>query len=610
MGSFDIADAQQLEPQQSRGGKGRPRGRGRGLDLDPGTGRGRRRGRGGRRSWEEIKERRAEDFPPGPANAAELGNWPSTLVHALLSNSPERIARLQSVLARTVQVTTDYSGFECPREGTRLTMAALRREFPQCWPSNIEHPLKFVRSCDNDEFQQSVLCNISRDLESSEMCVLQDIMDRLPTAARGYVRAAAEGAASSETATSKASKCEANRSIWEWVMENSEWIFDINAKSRCLVHEHDCSAHKPCTLSPAERPLKANIGGPTCLPHTSQGKAEGEASTHDVPHTVWIAERAYLADKLQEDIMFLECTPRYPVSTLRSRLRNTHMVFHVVDGPELHGWPHRRMRILAVCLNLKTIEWKGPTGDEEIGKEYSSLFHRATTVAGDIFMLADHSERVKEYRRLAAVQGWIFSNHEVDSMPREDLLRALLPPGGMSRFRNACKTLADRMSLGGKLLFDCDHNIGTGPGSGSDWPCSLRHGSVFSLSSPSATESTSGEILPEWKLAVPSEYLSALGFLMHDEMAGDWGISTMEPLLRNLSAGKVHTLVGNGMHLVTQSSWMFYIYSNIIYLPGSPGPNCSPNKIRKRHSFKGPELPSQSVDNPIPDLDVHPNDLD
>ena len=86
----------------------------------------------------------------------------------------------------------------------------------------------------------------------------------------------------------------------------------------------------------------------------------------------------------REDLCFFECTPHYPILRLREALKDTRHLLFVKDGPELHGWPHRRKRVLAAGVNKQTLQWVGPKNDKDIVHDYSMRFYKASAVSGSI----------------------------------------------------------------------------------------------------------------------------------------------------------------------------------------------------------------------------------
>ena len=178
-------------------------------------------------------------------------------------------------------------------------------------------------------------------------------------------------------------------------------------------------------------------------------------------------------------------------------------------------------------------------------------------MTGDILMMASDEQRHAHYCKLAATQGFHLHPSDIPNIPKDELLRMILPPGGVQRFQEWLKDNDKKGSLGGTLLFDAAHHVhAKGSTSGTDWPVNLRHGTVVA-----AHWEQDGKC--SWKVACPFEYLVAMGFHMFPEMAHSWGLSPLHSVLSDYSAAHIQHLVGNGMHLVTQASFMLYTLSFI-----------------------------------------------
>ena len=65
-----------------------------------------------------------------------------------------------------------------------------------------------------------------------------------------------------------------------------------------------------------------------------------------------------------------------------------------------------------------------------------------------------------------------------------------------------------------------------------------------------------------WTLATGMEHMALQGFLVH-EPPGPFGLSKLTELLRKKDPEDLKHMAGDGMHLVTQASFMFYILANI-----------------------------------------------
>ena len=398
----------------------------------------RRCGQGpGRSKWAQRKVDDAATLPAGPETAEDLGNWPAAVVAGLIScraEDEEVALRLQSHLLAEIVVYTDYSGMDCPREALQLGFAALQKACG--WQHPILAQLKFVRSCDISALAQKVLLELA---EQQDGCVFQDMLARLPQTAQLWIESAKpDPDASMESAR------EAYSVVRQWVFENRDWIFPDDAESWCCRHMKQCPAHPllqasqsmaaPAVASKAsmgQRPLMVNCAGVSCLPWTAEGSQRREASECDIPHSVWVAERSVRANRLQEDICFIECTPRYAFDKMFAQpLETTHHCFRIRVGPELLGWPHRRMRLLGVGLSKLTMEWVGPSTPEAIAQDFAERFHRAVMLSGDVFCMASDSEVKHEYCTLAAKQKNFISTADLEALDPDVLLRLMLPPGG------------------------------------------------------------------------------------------------------------------------------------------------------------------------------------
>ena len=79
----------------------------------------------------------------------------------------------------------------------------------------------------------------------------------------------------------------------------------------------------------------------------------------------------------------------------------------------------------------------------------------------------------------------------------------------------------------------------------------LRHGNVFMVQRT---------LEGEWKLqlACDFEYLQALGFHVYPEACACHGVTDLLTILGTMAKTAMREMVGNGMHLVTQASWMYF----------------------------------------------------
>eukprot|EP00971_Amphidinium_carterae_P323184 6422726-Amphidinium_carterae.2 len=386
-----------------------------------------KRRRVGRPSSSDLKAVALETYPPGPSTCEALGSWPDHVADGLASsgNDSELTHRLWRHFHEGLRVSTDYSGMDCCREGFRLTLAALIKKHKWHPSSLAPQPLRWDHVCDIAPLAQQVLLETT----PADTCVFSDILHRLPQEAQSWISAASPSRSDAATAAA----AEAYSEIKTWVDENAKWLYPDAATSYCLRHKCNCRVVKDSSGTDStemtqmsvmkdssgtdsaemsvmkdssgtdsaemKRPLVLNIAGVSCLPWTIVGKQEGFGSPCEVPHTVWVYERRERALCGQEDLVLVECTPRYPVPvTLGEPLQDSHHTVSIVTGPEQMGWPHRRTRKLAACISKKTCFWTGPVTDAEVAEDFRSRFNRGVVLAGSAFFMASEEDDLKRNR--------------------------------------------------------------------------------------------------------------------------------------------------------------------------------------------------------------------
>ena len=130
-------------------------------------------------------------------------------------------------------ITTDYYGFDFPRESLRILVPKLAAV------AGIHCPeVRFVRSCDWGEAQAKVLVAQSLKLDSGVGCVFGDLNERLHPDAREWL-----DIVSPKKKTDKALAKKANNEIRGFLDRGSSWIIRSDAMSRCMVHDCMCPAY-------------------------------------------------------------------------------------------------------------------------------------------------------------------------------------------------------------------------------------------------------------------------------------------------------------------------------------------------------------------------------
>ena len=234
----------------------------------------------------------------------------------------------------------------------------------------------------------------------------------------------------------------------------------------CPVHQ----SLQPSDSDPdVEKKTRINTAGVTCHAWSAEGKGEGVAHESEVPLGIWLAETVFLFEKQMQDVVFLECTPRFPAQDrLTEIFKDLAFVFAWHDGPELHGWPRRRRRILAALVCKKTMDWLGPSDLPELMKDYSDRFHQRAGSDGSALLRAPLEDRVREMHSLALGRKNNVSLQDMEKImegnDRFELARLVLPPGGIERLGQWENEFKEKAKEDPDLKFymcDVDHSVNT-----------------------------------------------------------------------------------------------------------------------------------------------------
>lgn len=202
-------------------------------------------------------------------------------------------------------------------------------------------------------------------------------------------------------------------------------------------------------------------------------------------------------------------------------------IFFIVDGPELHGWPVKRLRLLTFGFSTRRFFRCGPPSQEALEAEFSEKVHRGTTATGDAILRADNCTLSLEYMELAKRQRYILSPEEIVGMMEQcptELLEMVLPPG--SAWWSGTNTGLPTSPRVARFFADIDHRINSRGGSGaSDWSVQLTHGHMVSI--PEDCRKT--------RLACSIEHLAADGVHIFGSLATEENpVSDLSSILQGL----------------------------------------------------------------------------
>lgn len=294
----------------------------------------------------DVSPLASDPAPRGPETLSQLYEWPQEIMKSLFlcgdSSDLERLHRTLELLRGKNYVYSDYSGLSGEREILWQLVSALNNH---CRQRAIDCNVSVIHSrmCDVGDLQQQILRFISEQEKdkggnsNNEVCVMSDILDRLSSTAKDFVKAASPSEEMDVPA-----KAEAYRMILEWLISNRGWAF--SRSSRCIVHQRLCSlvpeevegsdaeregvgsdaaesSGPPLKRCKADRDqsagLRVSFAGTTCKGWSSVGNRKYFGDKSELIHNVWVVERLLRAERQEEDCFFSECTTNYPVQAFR-----------------------------------------------------------------------------------------------------------------------------------------------------------------------------------------------------------------------------------------------------------------------------------------------------
>lgn len=470
---------------------------------------------------------------------------------------------------------SDYSGCGCFREAFMQSWKAFKASEADTTPSEESDTdamaaVTWSRSCDYAPVCQRVLRAIATEVDGGHGCVFSDLNVRLHAGARAWLDAATPAKPNKKSTDDVKKARDGFINMERWLIENRAWAF--SGLSRCLVHNKDCATHpvdkemcpSPCMkrarLNPdgalagerqSPRPLYVNCAGVTCVAWSSVGLRLNQADASERAHMIWMTERMLFAEHLKEDVFFGECVPGYPVREKLKALSATHLLVHIVTGPEYLGWPTKRLRCFFAGLNLRTVAW---SGGDNYATTFANKYYRMTSLTGDSLLVAPDEVLWPHYAQVARRRQNHMELSSMKAMDRTELLSLLISPSQLKTFAEYQELEADLMSPGGAFLADLEQRPSTASSPGPDFPPQLTHGCVVSFRTNQGGP----------RLAMGLEHLCAQGFHIFASAGASRRPSHMAQVFGSLSDGQQKRLSGNGIHLAPPlSCWMMFVLSNI-----------------------------------------------
>jgi len=165
--------------------------------------------------------------------------------------------------------------------------------------------------------------------------------------------------------------------------------------------------------------LRVSVAGVTCVGWSNEGLQERGAHPSEKANIIHNKERFKKMDNWL-DIGFGECTAKYPAMERGSvAFEGQGTVLSIVDGPELHGWPCKRMRVLWAVLNNATCKWVGP---QDFESDFKRRFHRSIIIGGEKLLRSTQAEVHAEYELLARDRKHNLKAADINEMSSSSLL--------------------------------------------------------------------------------------------------------------------------------------------------------------------------------------------
>ena len=152
---------------------------------------------------------------------------------------------------------------------------------------------------------------------------------------------------------------------------------------------------------------------------------------------------------------------------------------------------------------------------------------------------------------------------EMQQLGPDELIQAMGPAGMAQRYREWQEHFKQQSAAPGYMC-DIDHHPKSkGSAPGHMFPVQLCHGHILKF----------GCSEHHWQIATGKEHMVANGCHALDACTSKaFALCPLVPVLDslNLTAGQLKTMSGNGMNLLTQSSWMTYVMSHVIRIDQEP----------------------------------------
>lgn len=467
---------------------------------------------------------------PGPTTLEEAFSWPTDMVRAVCSDS-ERSRRLLQMAEKTWRVSSDYSGLRTEE----VAFGALAGALEHCLGQELKY--YFVYSCDCDGLCQSMTLGTRPD-RKPQHC-FKDLNSWLTPEAAEHLNQAEALMPKLHMEMSKAQKDAVAKQRSQMYEEMGNWLY--NNYDTVLKQTCDCMEHlAECEVGFGQvddHEAGLEVAGLTCIAWSVMGKHEGFAHESMRPFYIWCC----LMRRRQPMLLVIESALRCPRQSLGDWLGDLyHLVFFDHAGPLQHGWPIGRPRMYCLAFLRSRLTFVGSP------EEYSEIFSRSVCLPGDALFFLDGTDEEVQWEKTQ-----LALNRRVQLSPGFDMPWELLYPPNKQMLIEEHKKLYEQMrekQPGAQgYICDLDQNIGFMT-AGSQWPCIVRHGTIYSLEKK--------------RHATPTEVFAAQGFPLHEKCNAPYTCGFHQFFKQDLNSAASFKMVGNAMFVPTLGSMILYAMSS------------------------------------------------
>ena len=461
---------------------------------------------------------------------------------------------LNDILMAGLDVSGHYSGMRAEQTGSRAFTDAWQRAMQQ---RGIDAAPKLYSgyACDLDKTCQRLAS--ASNIAEAPVHFFKDLNERLTNEARDYLdklenelppllnkkeRPSASEEVQNEQRMAVKARTAAYWKMARYLMDKGPAAFrgqDNCIAAPCLFHANGTVCDGCCPIrADVCAKVRVDVSGSTCVAFCTNGNGDNLAHSSMRAFHIWAASVRHL----RPHMVVHECGALWMKSLLEwwfADLYEIHSMQH--PGPVLMGWPIRKPR------SYTWLTLRGETCFTGFAEEYTRMVARSVETDGDAFFFCSRQERN------ATVLAPLLKRRcmSPELMDDESLEWATVyHPYQRSRYDAHSSVRSEAQGLTGAMLADLERTAEYEK-PGPFFPHLLRHGWVHSWVKGVA--------------AMGKEHLATQGIPSGPLLQAARYRAPFQSLLENneLSESTLKRICGNGMHIPSLTSFLFYGLSRL-----------------------------------------------